>query len=354
MAPLRPAYLAELAKIHEPPEMAGKPMQVRKAVPGASKIMDAMNGIRDPDKMTHEQREASVRKLLAFADDGDGQGTIPRGLTFGVVATLACFDGSDPKTVIGYTNSSIDDHSDGNSGRYDSIALRSRMYLRAGDREKALKDLEEILAAAEGNSLVGGGVDPRKESNKCGWSIADFDALGDDPRALAAKGLYLSTFLNFGAGDRGTVKEAEIRELFKRAEKSWKSAIPYLLDVHLDSGLGSQHTRDQYNCVRTGDVGPPVPSLVAVCGNYDEGTERQIRTLTMALVTDPKSASAMSARAGKYLQLARASYDDGKPSVKLYQLAIDDYAAALVAGGKDKDQVGNLPAGIAGLRHRGA
>jgi len=32
MAPMRPEYLAELAKIHEPPEMSGKPMEVRNVV----------------------------------------------------------------------------------------------------------------------------------------------------------------------------------------------------------------------------------------------------------------------------------------------------------------------------------
>src|SRR5437868_3356760 len=39
MAPMRPEYLAELTKIHEPPEMVRKPMQVRNAVsPSVLKI----------------------------------------------------------------------------------------------------------------------------------------------------------------------------------------------------------------------------------------------------------------------------------------------------------------------------
>jgi len=68
------------------------------------------------------------------------------------------------------------------------------MYLKAGKLGNALDDLEKIMVDRNGHALVGGDADPRKDSAPCGWSIADFDAFGDEPRALAAKGLYLSSF----------------------------------------------------------------------------------------------------------------------------------------------------------------
>jgi hypothetical protein len=44
---MRPEYTAELAKIHEPPEMSGKPMQVRKAASSSMvKLGDVMNAVR--------------------------------------------------------------------------------------------------------------------------------------------------------------------------------------------------------------------------------------------------------------------------------------------------------------------
>jgi hypothetical protein len=57
MGPMHPEYLAELAKIHEPPEMVGKPMQVRKAVsPRVLKLRNVMDTLGSPEKATHAQR----------------------------------------------------------------------------------------------------------------------------------------------------------------------------------------------------------------------------------------------------------------------------------------------------------
>ena len=335
MAPLRPEYLAELAKIHEPPEMAGKPMQIRKpAPPSAMRAMKAMSAVGAPEKATHEQRVTAIRELLEIANDKEQDSGINRSITYGAIATLACIDGSEPQTVIGYASNSIDDHNDAKSSRYDSIALRARMYLRAGDREKALNDLERILVDGEGRALVGGGTDPKRESVRCGWGTADFDALGDDPRALTAKGLYLNSFLSFGAGNRGTVKASEVRELYKRAEKSWRSPIPYILEAS-DDEIGSEHSMDGSRCLRT-NGGTPIPDIVEACRKYDEGTQQEIRNLTMAVVIEPTSSRALTMRAGKYLQLAQAYYADGKPSRQMFELAINDYSAAIAAGGEEK------------------
>ena len=55
MAAMRPAYMAELAKIHEPPEMVNKPMQVREAVsPRMIKLENVMNAVGSPEKATHQ------------------------------------------------------------------------------------------------------------------------------------------------------------------------------------------------------------------------------------------------------------------------------------------------------------
>jgi tetratricopeptide (TPR) repeat protein len=77
------------------------------------------------------------------------------------------------------------------------------------------------------------------------------------------------------------------------------------------------------------------PDTVNACTKYDEGTQREIRQLTMALLIDPAYARARSERAEKYLQLAQAFYADGKPSRHLFELAINDFTAAIAAGGKN-------------------
>jgi hypothetical protein len=90
-------------------------------------------------------------------------------------------NGAEPQTIIEYASNAIGDGD-------DALALRARMYLKAGDRDKALDDLERIMADGDGHALVGGDANPRKESIPCGWSIADFDAVGDEHAHLPLKG----------------------------------------------------------------------------------------------------------------------------------------------------------------------
>lgn len=327
MAPMRSEYLADLAKIYEPPEMTGKPLQVRKAVsPNLLKVGRIMSALGSPEKATHEQRLSVIHELLEIANSKARDDGVDRDITYSVIAVMACLDGSGPQTVIEYASNVIGD-------RDDAIALRARMYLKAGDREKALNDLEIIMAKGNGQALTGGGVDPLKESTPCGWSIADFDTLSDDPRALSAKGLYLSSFIGYGAADRGTVKESNIRDLYKRAARSWNSPIPHLLEVAIDSGLGSKKSMNRARCIRANDRIAEVPDLVDACAKYDEATRQGIRELTMALVVEPTHARALSMRANEYLRLAQAYYADGNPSRQLFELAITDYTAAIAVGG---------------------
>lgn len=333
LAPMRPEYSAELAKIDEPPEMAKRPMQVRKPASSAMlKIMSVMSGIGSPEKATHNQRAAAINDLLELAKDKGLDDSIGRTTIYNALATLACIDGADSQTVIGYASSAIGDKDD------DARALRARMYLKGGERAKALDDLEKIMTDLKGHALVGGDAEPRKDSAPCGWSIADFDALGDDPRALAAKGLYLSSFLAYSAGAKGTVKESAIRTLYSRSSKSWHSPIPHYLVSSL-YGLGSEHSMAGAGCIRASVGGGGVPDIMNACAKYDDGIREQIRELTMALVIDPTFAPALSNRASNYLALAQASYADGKPSRRLFELSIKDFTAALAAGGKDKHQL---------------
>jgi tetratricopeptide (TPR) repeat protein len=334
-AQLRPEYLAELNKIHEPPEMAELPMQVRKAVPdNVLKIGKAISSLGNPEKATHDQRVTAIHDLLELSNGLEQDSGFSKAVLYGAIAVTACLDGSDPAVITQYATDAAgysDDKSD-NSG--DALALRARMYLRAGNREKALNDLEKIMADGNGHALVDSGADPRKESSTCGWSLADFDALGDDARALAAKGLYQSAFIAYGAEDRGTVKESEVRELYRRSAGAWRSPIPYILDVGLD-GFGSPHSMDGARCIRESN-GPAGDEATAACKRHDEAVQQEIRDLTMALVIEPTFARALRERADKYLQLAQAYYADGKPSRQLFELAINDYAAAIAAGSKDK------------------
>lgn len=328
MAPMRPEYMAELAKIHEPPEMASKPMQGRKAASHSMvKIEDVMNAVGSPEKATHQQRATAIRELLEIANSTEKDDGVDKVITYGAIAVMACLDGADPQAVIGYASNATDD--DG------ALALRARMYLQADDRNKALDDLEKVMADGGGHVLAGGTADPRKDSAACGWSIADFDALGDDPRALAAKGLYLSSFIGYGAEDRKTVKESTIRDLYASSAKSWHSPIPYVLEVTAD-GLGSEHSMVGAQCIRANARSVAVPDIVKACATFDEGIRQEIRELTMALVIEPTFAHALSARADKYLQLAQSSYADGNPSRQLFELAIKDYTAALAAGDKEQ------------------
>src|ERR1700722_11560537 len=165
LAPMRPEYLAELAKIHEPPEMADKPMHVRKAAPpNLLKLGRAINAVGAPDKATHEQRATAIRELLEIANSKERDDGVDRIITYGAVAAIACIDGAEPRTIIGYATNAIGDGD-------DALALRARMYLQAADRAKALDDLEKIMADSDGHALVGGDASPRKESSQCGWSI---------------------------------------------------------------------------------------------------------------------------------------------------------------------------------------
>jgi tetratricopeptide (TPR) repeat protein len=248
-------------------------------------------------------------------------------MIYGAIAAMACIDGAEPQAIIGYASKAID-----HAG--DARALRARMHLKAGDRDRALADLEQVMAEVDDHALTGGEINPRTRSAPCGWSLADLDTLGNDPRGLAAKALYLSSFVAFGAADRGTVKESGIRDLLARSSRSWHSPIPHFLEAKVE-GLGSEHSMTGSRCIRANRGGGAVPEIVNACAKYDEETQHEIRELTMALVIDPKFAPALSERAGKYLQLARASYDDGKPSRRLFQLAINDYSAAIAAGNND-------------------
>lgn len=331
LAPMRPEYSAELAKIDEPPEMAKKPLQVRKAASSAIlKAMSIMSAMRSPEKATHNQRAAAINGLLELVKNkGIDDSIIGQTHTYGVLAVLACIDGADSQTVIGYASSAIGDEED------DALSLRARMYLKSGERAKALDDLEKIIADSKGHALIGGDAAPRKDSAPCGWSVADFDALGDDPRALAAKGLYLSSFLAYGASANGAVKESDIRNLYSRSSKSWHSPIPHYLVSSL-YGLGSDHSMAGASCIRANARFASVPAIVRACEKYDDGIREQIRELTMAIVIDPTFAPARSARANGYLKLAQASYADGKPSRKLFKLAIEDFTAAIAAGSTNK------------------
>jgi hypothetical protein len=265
-APMRPEYMAELAKIHEPPEMAGKPMQVRKAAsPLMVRLGNVLNDIGSPEKATHQQRATTIRELLEIVRGAEQDDGVDKGMTSGAVAALACVDEVDPKTIIGYIgNADV-------SG--DILALRARMYLRAGDRSKALDDLEKVMADHDGHALVGGDTDPRKDSAPCGWSIADFDAFGSDPRAIAAKALYLSAFIGYNAEARGTVKEATIRDLYARSAKAWHSPIPHYLVVYVD-GLGSEHSMAGAGCIRANGLGGLMATPDVVCKISRLGTRR--------------------------------------------------------------------------------
>jgi len=328
LALLRPEYLVELAKIHEPPEMADKPMHVRKAAPpNVLKLGRAMTAVGAPDKATHEQRTTAIRELLEIANSKERDDGVDRVITYGAVAAIACIDGAEPRTIIGYATNAIGDGD-------DALALRARMYLKAGNRGKALDDLEKIMADGDERALVGGDADPRKESRPCGWGIADFDALGDDPRAVAAKGLYLSSFIGYNAEARGTVKESTIRDLYARSGRSWRSPIPHFLEVTLD-GFGSEHSMNGARCIRANSRNVAAPAIVSACATYDEEIRQEIRELTMALVIEPGFVRALALRANKYLQLAQSSYADGKPSRQYFDLAIKDFVAALAANGRN-------------------
>lgn len=324
MAPMRPEYLAVLAKVHEPPEIVARPMQVRKVVsPNIVKFEKLMSSIGSPEEATHEQRTSFIKELLTFAGSTDCDDKA-RPMIFFTIAAMACIDGAEPHAVIEYASNAL-------GGGDDALALRARMYLKTGDRAKALNDLEKIMADGAGRSLLRGEVDPIKESTSCGWSIADFDALGDDPRALAAKGLYLSSYLPYGAQDRGTVKESNIRELYERSAKSWHSPTPYVLLATTLNGLGTTTYKHMAQCIRV-SYGGVSEKAIKACAEYDEGTREAIRELTMALVREPTFARALSERASKHLELAQGYYADGKPSRQLFELAINDFNAAIASG----------------------
>lgn len=136
LAPMRPEYSAELAKIDEPPEMAKKPMQARKPAPSAViRVMNAMTALGSPEKATHSQRAAAINEMLELAknkelDDGIGRTTL-----YSALAMLACVDGAHAETVIGYATNAIGE------GDGDALARRARMYLKEASSATRLMTL---------------------------------------------------------------------------------------------------------------------------------------------------------------------------------------------------------------------
>ncbi len=119
MSPMPPEYMAQLAKIHEPPEMANKPMHVRKAVsPSVMKLGNAVNAVGSPEKATHQQRATAIRVLLEIANSTERDDGVDKGMTYGAIAVIACLYGAEPQTIIGYASKAIGDGD-------DAIALRA-------------------------------------------------------------------------------------------------------------------------------------------------------------------------------------------------------------------------------------
>jgi hypothetical protein len=232
MAPLRPEYLAELKKVHEPPEITMKPMTQRVAPPASAvKIFNAMSTFPSPDKATHEQRTKAIQALVTAVGDLDPADAKHRDMAFELIAQIACYDGAPPTTIIGYLNNV-------SAVSSESLALRARMYQRQNDKKRALDDLEQIMLNGSGHVLTSGETDPRKVTSSCGWSVDDFDAMSDDPRSLAAKAFYLNTYVTFGASERGTASESVIKDLYSRSASLWHSPIPHYLVTKM-GGLGS-------------------------------------------------------------------------------------------------------------------
>ena len=316
-APLRSAYTAELSRIHEPPEIALRPMLVRKpAPPITTELLSTVSDMASPEKASHEQRAKKIQELLKIVGDTEQTDASTRSMVYGLIATVSCFDGVSPATVIGYANSAIDDAN-------EMLALRAKMYLRLGDKGRALDDLEKIMSGGSGRVLVGGGTDPRKNTSACEWSTEDFDSMDGDPRALSAKAFYLDSYIGYGAADRGTVSETEIRTLYARSATLWRSPIPHYLMTQM-GGLGSHAMRTAMGCIRGL---PSTLSASKVCDLVDAGIRSNIRELTTALIIDPSFSPARLQRAEAHLSLAQAYYADGKPSRQLFELAINDFTA---------------------------
>lgn len=335
MSPMPSRYLAELATIQEPPEMANRPMQVRRPVPAVyGRVLAAMNEVRSPDKATPAQLETALNKLIALTSDKTtGQFT---GMIYGAIAEVACFAGETRNTVINYATKAIDENHGSNS--HPMLALRARMYLAEGNKSNALDDLQKLMASNSGRALLlDGEVAPQKKVVACGWSIPSMDALAGDPRGFAAKGQYLSSFLAYGYGNKDAKLEAEIRGLYSRSAQSWHSPIPYSLTAVTLDGLGGEEVTTSAGCVRS------VPPLgeSAACTSYDHDVMRDIRELTMALLIDPNFGPARAARAEKYLDFAQILASDDKPSLKYFKLAISDFTAAITVPGGDKGPLYN-------------
>src|SRR5260370_13180691 len=155
--------------------MSGKTMKVRKiASPKLGKLANVMSTNGAPEKATHEQRQAAIRQLLDIAvssEQGDG---LSKTMVYGAIAVMSCLDGEDPNTTIGYATSALGDGDDG-------LALRARMYLKAGDKAKALDDIESVMADGDRHPLVSGDAGPRKSTPHCLWIRSAFAPLVDDP-----------------------------------------------------------------------------------------------------------------------------------------------------------------------------
>jgi tetratricopeptide (TPR) repeat protein len=320
LAPLRPAYLLALKAIHEPPEIASKEMKPRHALdPTETAALKVLSMVPpSPASAPRAQSEESVQKLLALARDRGSQDPAARSQIFGAVAPLSCFAGEEPSQVIAYANN-------GDPAEWYLVALRAKMNFLAGDKKRSLDDLELLMRGDHASALTDGRTEPRKGPWRCGWSLDDFAAFGSDPRAIAAKAFYLSSFISFGAEEKGTVSESDIRDLYAQSAERWNSPVPHYLVARL-GGFGSRTRLESMRCVR----GLPTATAesVAACADADAVELAKVRELNMALIIEPNFAPALIERAERYLTLGESRYADNKPSRQFLELALKDFVAA--------------------------
>lgn len=333
MAPMPRRYLAALAKVKEQPEMADIPFQTRKTVsPNIVEIGRLVSILGNPEKVSVKKRKATIRQILSISKYFKQDGPITKSSLYGLVAEMECLDGENPKQVINYLNHDINDDA--------ARALRARMYLRLGNRKKTLDDLAKLMIDNNAQVLDGGGTDPQQKPSTCNWTLKDFNDLGKNPKAISAKAFYLSAFIGYGAEERGTVKEADIRSLYTQAEKDWSSPLPYFLEATFDDYMGSRYITEGVRCIRKNLGLGESKSSIKNCTEHDARTREKIRELSMALIVDPAFAPAVAERAEYYLQLGLDSYADGMASKHLFDLAINDFNAAIASGGKSKGILG--------------
>jgi tetratricopeptide (TPR) repeat protein len=305
----------ELARVIEPPELKGIPTRSRMPPTAADVRFFGGKALKAADPVHPE----TIAPALKDLDDVIAKEPA-RSDFYLLRASLSCFNGAQPSSVVADIDKSIELYRPDESAYEnlaDHYALKARVEFEAGRYADSMGDLDRAVSQNyeyADNIFNDGKVEPSKSLRRCVWTQPDLDLLASkypaDGRPLMYKGLYLDFFSRFHIENRSS---ATLDAFNRAAVLAPKSPLPryYAGLLYVSGNIGGMISKANSGCLDY-----VVPRTEA-CTTLDQLHERGVHELTAALALDPGFAPAYEERAEAYLKLKQESQ------------AIRDYTDAL-------------------------